>query len=79
MGYNIKFNKAEMVEMLRMYINPPLKFEELEEGMWIWDDKEKRYGKVTQRNMWEHGLLSIPGLCWGAFEEDRFYTREVKE
>ena len=57
--------------------NPPLKYEELEEDMWIWDNEEKRYGKVTHQD-WKYGLLSTPGLCWGMFEENRFYKREVE-
>lgn len=27
--------------------NLPLKFEELEAGMWVWDDKEKWYRKIV--------------------------------
>lgn len=28
--------------------NPPLKFEEIEEGMWIWDNKEKFWIKALE-------------------------------
>lgn len=27
--------------------NPPLKFEDLKEGVWVWDDKEKWYRKIV--------------------------------
>lgn len=28
--------------------NPPLKFEELKEGMWVWDDRDKEYIMVCR-------------------------------
>ena len=37
--------KCDLFERLicKHFDNPPLKFEELEEGMWIWDEPYKRY------------------------------------
>lgn len=29
--------------------NPPLKFEELEEGMWVWDNQLKEWRKVIEK------------------------------
>lgn len=73
----IKVAELEM-QIVDYFDNRSLKFEELKEGMWVWDDKEKHYGKVTQKKMWKHGLLSIQSLCWGVFEHNRFYRREVQ-
>lgn len=69
--------------------NPPLKFEELKEGDWIWDSKHKEYIECNP------GINSLNELCalyWYTyfnpdgeleedyikFEENRFYRREVK-
>lgn len=63
--------------------NPPLKFEELKEGMWIWDDKDNWYEKIKE-------LLTIRNDNYikfdqgdgdyikVKFEEEKFYAREVK-
>lgn len=68
--------------------NPPLKFEELKEGSWVWDNKMKEYIKCAP------GINSLNELCalyWYTsfnldgeleedyikFEENRFYRREV--
>lgn len=59
--------------------NPPLKLEELKEGMWVWDNKEKMYGKIAHEPYQRFGLLTVPGYMWGVFEENRFYRREVNE
>lgn len=67
----------KMVEDLES--NPPLRFEELKEGMWVWDNKEKMYGKVTPKEYKNFGLLQIVGYSWGNFEENRFYRREVEK
>lgn len=60
-GEAIKF----MYELIAYHFdNPPLKKEDLHEDMWIWDNINKRYGKVTKKEEWE---------------ENRYYLREVKE
>lgn len=70
--------------------NPPLKFEDLKPGMWIWDNKKKEYVKCSpnknalgERCVWfwwsdfnPDGEYEEDYLI---FEENRFYLREVKE
>ena len=60
--------------------NPPLKFEDLHDEMWIWDNKYKEYcyiyfiaGKFLHRKYID--------ACESdsEFEENRFYRYEVKE
>lgn len=68
--------------------NPPLKFGELREGMWVWDNKEKWYRKIVilfQRcKKYPLGSLKTwndsaeTNLDFIEFKEDRFYAREVK-
>lgn len=70
------------------HFNPPLKFEELEVGEWIWDNKEKTYVEIYDINVeikrfneWEE--LNDYGECIYysclEYEEGRYYRYEVKE
>ena len=68
--------------------NSPLKFEELKEGMWVWDNLFKRYNKIveTSVHMFETTYLITfeyvhEPTRWKTikFEENRFYRKEVKE
>ena len=71
--------------------NPPLKFEELHEGMWIWDNKYKQYIKIRRLKN-KHSFIgyypnfeinpetdepyeNLQGIFF--FEKNRFYRREV--
>lgn len=58
----------------------PLKFEELKEGMWVWDNKYKEYcyiyfiaGKYPHRKYIDNCESD------SEFEDNRFYRREVKD
>lgn len=73
--------------------NPPLKFEELKEGMWIWDDKNKYYFECNPRIstdmtecVWYESFWYKTGEGYDEFyedyvefEENRFYRKEVQE
>ncbi|MDY4776104.1 MAG: hypothetical protein SO231_08815 [Phocaeicola vulgatus] len=68
--------------------NPPLKIEELKEGMWVWDDKIKSYIYIFELLYWKPvkaiiyagRIINDPahGFCID-FEENRFYRREVPQ
>ena len=68
--------------------NPPLKFEELKENMWVWDNKHKVYNKIGIISTF-YGTGEIISFVylneatqWGdvfKFEENRFYRYEVEE
>ena len=76
---------AKESNLLRQLINehfdnPPLKFEDLHDEMWIWDNKYKEYcyigfiaGKFLHRKYIDNCESD------SEFEENRFYLREVKE
>ena len=65
--------------------NPPLKFDELEENMWVWDNKRKvklliaycysedDMGYYNLSNPEDYKYIHIE------FEENRFYRKEVQE
>lgn len=61
--------------------NPPLKFEELKEGMWVWDNKMVLYiriAKIIGKTIYAEDFLY--GFdCYGRYEENRFYRKKVKE
>jgi len=82
--WNGDCNNYQVLEQLinEHFDNPPLKFEELHEGMWVWStfaesyvfvcriDEEKR---CIYEDYW-HG----DGYWTHKFEENRFYRYEVK-
>lgn len=61
------------------FSNPPLKFEELKEGMWVWDNKTVLYiriAKIIGKTIYVEDFLC--GFdCYGRYEENRFYRKEV--
>ena len=74
------------------FYNPPLKFEELEVGMWVWDNAKKWWIKVleirvanNEDDVFAEGIkiikLGYHVFNWQEFifEENRFYRKQVKE
>lgn len=66
--------------------NPPLKFEELKEGMWVWDNQLKWFFKVVICNVKIEGYESLKmfkvekyegGSMLMLYEPNRFYRKEV--
>ena len=80
-------NQIEILKNLiyEHFNNPPLKFEELEEDMWVWDNKRKvklliaycysedDIGYYNFSNPEDYKYIHIE------FEENRFYRKEVQE
>lgn len=70
--------------------NSPLKFEDLHEGMWIWDDKNKIYNLIYEKRIncakekeiefqWEMPDRECQNFMTDVYEENRFYRREVQQ
>lgn len=62
--------------------NPPLEFEELKPNMWVWDNEDKKYNKITEINGDKISFYYITSdvmryIC--KFEPNRFYRKEVKD
>lgn len=69
--------------------NPPLKFDELHENMWVWDNRDKKYVQVYKKRIYEYDvgcfcrgqkllrIYSAGGWYDTEFIENRFYRREV--
>lgn len=67
--------------------NTPLKFEELKENMWVWDNKTKSYIFIFKPLNWEpiKGIRYANMIIYHSaegyymdFEENRFFRYEVK-
>lgn len=63
--------------------NPPLEFEELKEGMFVWDNKHHTYIKIDR--IWEsyNKTIYFYAIGWECcenteYESNRFYRKEVR-
>lgn len=63
--------------------NPEVKFEEIKDGEWLWDNKTKRYIQVKETFYGLYGSCVIILNCTGNksldYEKNRFYLREIKD
>ena len=83
----IKFkNELDILDKLieQHFDNPPLKFEELKEGMFVWDNKHHTYIKIDR--IWEsyNKTIYFYAIGWECcenteYEPNRFYRKEVQE
>lgn len=83
---NIPLYSLEVIENLigEHFSNPPLKFEELKEGMFVWDNKHHTYILIDR--IWEsyNKAIYFYAIGWECcenteFEPNRFYRKEVQE
>lgn len=87
-----RFSAWEISESCRIFekliyehfSNPPLKWEELKEGMFVWDNKHYTYILIDR--IWETYKKTIYFYAIGweccenmEFEPNRFYRKEVQE
>lgn len=87
-GETIVNEQIELNLLRELVDNPPLKFEELKEGMWVWDSKTKSYIYIFKPLSWkpERGIRyashiitnSVEGY-YMKFEENCFYRREITD
>lgn len=64
--------------------NPPLKFEEIKKGVWIWDNVSKGWMKVETTRETYTKFIECWTIGWALlkmyeFEPNRFYRKEVQE
>ena len=84
---NLKFkNELDILDKLieEHFDNPPLKWEELKEGMFVWDNKHHTYIKIDR--IWEsyNKAIYFYAIGWECcenteYEPNRFYRKEVQE
>lgn len=77
---------CEILERLidKHFDNPPLKWEELKEGMFVWDNKHHTYIKIDR--IWEsyNKTIYFYAIGWECcenteYEPNRFYRKEVQD
>lgn len=59
--------------------NPPLKFEELKENTWVWDNDYKLYCLIDRIYSFNKFSVNYHFNTMQEFEENRFYKYEVKD
>lgn len=60
--------------------NPPLSFEEMKEGDWIWDNFHKVYTYVFAVDIaYESDEIIVTEDDYVPFEPNRFYRKQVEE
>lgn len=89
LDHNIFIGSYDILKKLIQvhFSNPPLKFEELKEGMWVWDNNWNQYFEICEiyPKTKEFDVLihqnRINQLRYEPmkFEENRFYRKEVQE
>lgn len=60
--------------------NPPLKFEELKEGMWVWVEDTKQYAQVERTYTSGIDIVEMVVICGYhlRFKENCFYRKQVE-
>lgn len=74
------FSDTDILEQLihEHFDNPPLSFDDLHEGMWVWDDKHSFYDQIISLD--SPTPSSIETETWfTSFEENRFYRRQKED
>ena len=75
------------------FYNPPLKFEEFKEGMWVWDNELRMYFLIKGKfniTVGSYKVLEIItsnlsngtwhyNTCHIYYQENRFYRKQVEE
>lgn len=68
---------------LEHFDNPPLKFEELKEGMWVWDNEKNKYNKIVSiekdKNIEFYYIANDRTKFKVKYKENRFYRKQVDE
>ena len=80
---NFKHKLDELLQLINEHFdNPPLKWYELKEGMWVWDSLYKFNMRVVTICEKQHYFYSMNHDGVGRlfkFEENRFYRKQVDE
>lgn len=81
---NNKANKLLNQLIDEHFDNPPLKFEELKEGMWVWDNLIKEWVKVEITRETYTKFIECWTIGWHLLKKieckgNRFYRKEVQE
>lgn len=78
----IEAEKDYRDELKKLKSNPPLEFEDLKVGSWVWDNAKKIYRKIYSTVIYTggnyiHFSSDMHDNNWEFFEKNRFYKRET--
>lgn len=76
---NMDYATSLQNEIEKLKSNTPLKFEELKENMWVWDNDYKLYCLIDRIYSFNKFSVNYHFNTMQQFEENRFYLKEVKE
>lgn len=77
----LKIRLDSAIRIFKTLEEPPkaLKFDELHEDMWVWDNKKKKYSQIYHIVTEDKYILTSIYACDTVeFEENRFYRYEVR-
>lgn len=76
-------------DLIEEHFNPqPYKFEDLKEGMWVWDNKLEMWNRILKMRItnaeekeveFDYNLEIGEDVYNDIFEENRFYRKQVEE
>lgn len=82
-------NKLVQITLIEEHFyNPPLKFEELKVGMWVWDNEHDMFNQILELRIncaeeqeieFNYSLETDDKIYNDIFEENRFYRKQVEE
>ena len=82
LNHNIFIGSYDILKKLihEHFDNPPLKFEELKEGMFVWDKKQNTWIEISEIS--EYQSIKFYMIGWECketilYEPNRFYRKEV--
>lgn len=80
-GHSIEEDSNSLTLLIQEYFdNPPLKYEEIEEGKWYWHKKMNGWMKIINKDV---STSNVPIMenenTYVYFEENCFYRKEVQE
>lgn len=70
------------------FYNPPLKFEELKVGMWVWDNEHDMFNQILELRIncaeeqeieFNYSLETDDEIYNDIWEENRFYRKQVED
>ena len=80
---SIQYQEILMELIKEHFDNPPLKLDEIEPKMWVWDNLVKKYYQITSideiNNVHIYHTSWLDGIFPAKYDEDRFYRKQVEE
>lgn len=75
------FSETDILKQLiqEHFDNPPLSFNDLKVGMWVWDIQIRGYKKICYLDEMKKLNFALWGIDWIEFEPNRFYRKQKED